>query len=178
MSDSYHSPPNLLALPSLQRRIIVHLSREGPADALALADHLSQNVVEIEAAMAALVEQGYLRLFPDGQAEARLGRTRRRTLPARLWPALLAADRLYSTQEIATLRTVTPILQLARAKLGEFADHGPGHALRVKSFATQLGYVLDLTPTEHHLLRAAALFHDVGNIVEQGNFPLALTKRP
>jgi hypothetical protein len=51
--------------------------------------------------------------------------------------------------------------------LSEFNDHGPGHGLRVKSFATQLGYVLDLTPAEQHLLRAGALFHDIGNVVDR-----------
>ena len=46
-------------------------------------------------------------------------------------------------------------------------DHGPGHGLRVKSFTTQLGYIMGLTSTERHLLRAAALFHDVGNVVDR-----------
>jgi hypothetical protein len=51
-------------------------------------------------------------------------------------------------------------------------DHGPGHALRVKSFATQLSYVVGFTPTERHLLRAAALFHDVGNVVDRRRHPI------
>ena len=88
---------------------------------------------------------GTVQLSANGIADARLGRTRRRTLPARLWPALLATNRLYSAQEIATLTTAVPILQFARAKLSEFADHGPNHVLRVKSFATQLGYVVGLS---------------------------------
>jgi hypothetical protein len=94
--------------------------------------------------------------------------SRHTTLPARVWPALLATDRIYSEQEIATLRTAVPLLQFARAKLSEFTDHGPGHGLRVKSFATQLSYILDLTPAERHLLRAGALFHDIGNVVDRG----------
>jgi hypothetical protein len=132
-----------------------------------LAIALGQDPPHIEQTLVTLAQQGLINLLADGQAEVELGRTRRRTLPARLWPALHATHRLYSTQEIATLRTVTPILQFARAKLGEFADHGPGHALRVKSFATQLGYLLGLTLPEQHLLRAAALFHDIGNIVDR-----------
>ena len=158
---------DLLSPPSLSRTLIIHLTREGPADAQTLAQRLALNVVEVEQALRALVSQGKVQITADGQAEVVLGQTRRRTLPARLWPALTTASRLYSAQEIATLRTVVPILQFARAKLSEFADHGPSHALRVKSFATQLGYVVGLTAAEQHLLRAAALFHDVGNIVER-----------
>ena len=126
MTDTRSNPLNLLALPPLQRRIIVHLTREGPAKATALAEALGQNLAEVEQALTALTQQGRLWLAADGQAEPSLGRTRRRTLPARLWPALLAANRLYSIQEVATLRTALPILQFARAKLSEFADHGPG----------------------------------------------------
>jgi hypothetical protein len=59
------------------------------------------------------------------------------------------------------------MLQFARAKLSEFTDHGPGHALRVKSFATQLSYLEGLSSTERHLLRAGALFHDIGNVVSR-----------
>jgi hypothetical protein len=88
-------------------------------------------------------------------------------LPAKFWPALFASDRVYTEQEIATLRTAIPMLQFARARLSEFTDHGPNHALRVKSFATQLSYVLGLTETERHLLRAGALFHDIGNVVDR-----------
>jgi hypothetical protein len=65
------------------------------------------------------------------------------------------------------LRTAVPMLQFARARLSEFTDHGPGHAFRVKALATQLGCILDLTSEEHHLLRAGALFHDVGNVVDR-----------
>jgi hypothetical protein len=97
-----------------------------------------------------------------------LGRiARHTTLPAGLWPALLATDRVYSEQEVATLRTAIPMLQFARARLSEFTDHGPNHGLRVKSFATQLSYILDLTDVERHLLRAGALFHDIGNVVDR-----------
>ncbi|MEW5956856.1 MAG: HD domain-containing protein [Chloroflexota bacterium] len=169
MGESRNSPLNLLALPPLQRRIIVHLSREGPVNAVALAKTLGLEPAEVEQALAILAGQGHLWLSADGQAEPALGRTRRRTLPARLWPALLAANRLYSIQEVATLRTAIPILQFARARLTEFADHGPSHVLRVKSFATQLSYVMGLTSTEQHVLRAAAMFHDVGNIIDRAS---------
>lgn len=169
MSDARNKPVNLLGLPPLQRRILIYLSREGPANDADLAETLDHNLAEVKQALAALTEQGHLRLTGDGRAEPSLGRTRRRALPARLWPALLAGNRLYSIQEIATLRTALPILQFARAKMSEFADHGPGHVLRVKSFATQLGYVLGLTLTEQHLLRAAAVFHDVGNMIDRAS---------
>lgn len=172
MTDLKLAPLNLLALPPLQRRVMVHLTREGPANVTTLALALNQDPTELRHTLDELVTLGTIHLSEDGQVEINLGRTRRRALPGRLWPALLAANRLYSTQEIATLRAVIPILQFARAKLSEFADHGPGHALRVKSFATQLGYLLGLTSTEHHLLRAGALFHDVGNIVERGRHHL------
>lgn len=167
MSNTKPDLLNLLTLPPLQKTIVVHLTREGPADIQTLAQAFDCDPAEVQKALAALVEQGYIQISANGQADVSLGKTRRRTLPARLWPALLANSRLYSAQEIATLRTVIPILQFARAKMSEFADHGPNHVLRVKSFVTQLGYVLGLTETEQHLLRAAALFHDVGNVMER-----------
>ena len=167
MDNSAHSPLNLLALSPLQRKIIVHLAREGPADAGILAAALGEDPDKVKHSMDELAAKGSLQLSSSGVAGARLGRTRRRTLPARLWPALLASSRLYSTQEIATLNTAVPILQFARAKMSEFADHGPSHSLRVKSFATQLACIVGLTQTEQHLLRAASLFHDVGNVIDR-----------
>ncbi|HUS94088.1 MAG TPA: HD domain-containing protein [Patescibacteria group bacterium] len=167
MNKAANRPINLLALPAIQRKIVVYLSREGPADAEALAAAFGLDRDEIRITLDKMAENGTVQLSISGVADARLGRTRRRTLPARLWPALLANSRLYSTQEIATLTTAVPILQFARAKLSEFADHGPNHVLRVKSFATQLGYVVGLSRTEQHLLRAASLFHDVGNVIDR-----------
>jgi len=167
MSNSTHSSLDLLTLPPLQRKIMVHLAREGPADAGSLAAALNSDRAEIERCLDELVARGSVQLSAEGIADAKLGRTRRRTLPPRLWPALLASSRLYSTQEIATLNTALPILQFARAKMSEFADHGPDHSLRVKSFVTQFGYVANLSETEQHLLRAASLFHDVGNVLDR-----------
>ncbi len=158
---------SLLTLPPIQRRIMAHLTREGGADPATLAQRLTLDPADVQSALIALQASGHIRLTSTGTLEANLGRTRRRTLPARLWPALQTASRLYSAQEIITLRIAVPIVQFARAKLGEFTDHGPGHILRVKVFATQLGYILGLTPSEQHLLRAAALFHDVGNIIDR-----------
>ena len=141
MTDAKLSPFDLLDLPRLQREIVIYLSRAGSTGADALAQNLERDPSEVHDALSALTEKGHARLSADGRAKVVFGRTRRRTLPAQLWPALLAPSRLYSEQEIATLRTAVPILQFARAKLGEMVDHGPGHALRVKSFTTQLGYI-------------------------------------
>lgn len=158
---------NLLTLPPLPRKLLAYLIREGPADPTALARSLALDLSDVQPALLNLQANGHIRLTDNGLYQANLGRTRRRTLPARLWPALQTASRLYSAQEISTLRTALPIVQFARAKLGEFTDHGPGHILRVKTFATQLGHILGLTASEQHLLRAAALFHDVGNILDR-----------
>lgn len=159
---------DLLALPPLQRQLLAYLIREGPTDQTTLTQALALDPSTVQSALFALQAMGYIQWrMDDGTLAANLGRTRRRTLPARLWPALQTASRLYSAQEIATLQTAIPIVQFARAKLGEFTDHGPGHILRVKIFATQLGYLLGLTASEQHLLRAAALFHDVGNILDR-----------
>ncbi len=158
---------NLLALPPLQRTIMVYLLREGAIMPGALAARLALDPTAVQSALANLQTSGRVRLTADGLLAANPGHTRRRTLPARLWPALQTASRLYSAQEIITLRTAVPIVQFARAKLGEFTDHGPDHVLRVKAFATQLGYVMGLTANEQHVLRAAALFHDVGNIIDR-----------
>ena len=104
----------------------------------------------------------------EGTYAVEMGRVKpKTTLPAQFWPALLATGRLYTEQEIATLRTAIPMLQFARAGLSQFSDHGPGHALRVKSYATQMGYVVGLSKSERFLLRAGALFHDIGNVVDR-----------
>lgn len=158
---------NLLALPPLERGIIVYLTREGPSDYPALARALDRETADVQEALDSLVKKGGVRIADSGLVNVTLGKTRRRTLPARLWPALLASSRLYSAQEIAVLNTALPILQFARAKMSEFSDHGPGHVLRVKSFATQLGSVIGLSEKEQHLLRAAAVFHDVGNVLDR-----------
>lgn len=172
MTQSQLSPFDLLGLPDLQRQIAAHLLRHGPASAEVLAQALDRPLPEVRDAVAELTLRGAVRLSGGGRLQIALGRSRSRTLSPRLWHALLTTDRSYSAQEIATLHTSMPFLQFARARLGEFADHGRGHALRVKAFATQLGHLLGLTPTERHLLRAAALFHDVGNAVDRGRHNL------
>lgn len=160
---------DIFDLPHRQSEIVLHLIRSGPADAITLAQALEQNPTEMHGVLAALVEKGHVRLLPDGRADAVMGRAKSRTtLPAQLWHVLLATGRLYSEKDIAVLRTAVPILQFARARLSEFSDHGPGHAFRVKAFASQLGYVLGLSQTEHMLLWAGALFHDIGNAVDRG----------
>lgn len=162
-SPTFH----LLALPPLQRKLMAYLIREGATDQATLAQKLALDPTNVQATLTDLQASGRIQLNQNGAFAANLGRTRRRSLPARLWPALQTASRLYSAQEIITLRTALPIVQFARAKLGEFTDHGPGHILRVKAFATQLGHLLGLTASEQRLLRAAALFHDVGNIMDR-----------
>ena len=159
---------DLLDLPDLERKLVLYLVRNGPTASAALAQINGLQPAQVDQALEALAETGYVRRLADGRIGAVAGRAKgRATLPARLWHTLLATDRCYSEQDVATLRTAIPILQLARARLIEFADHGPGHALRVKSFAVQLGYVMGLGEVEQGLLRAAALFHDVGNIVDR-----------
>jgi len=159
---------DLFSFPDLQREILLCLTRYGPADAATLTQSTGLDPAQVQEALTVLLAAGRLRLLVNGQVEAVIGRTRGRiTLPAQLWHALLTTDRLYSEQDIASLRTAIPILQFARARLVEFADHGPGHALRVKSYATQLAHLMRLNPTEHGLLRAGVLFHDVGNVVDR-----------
>ena len=158
---------NLLALPPLQRKIMVYLLREGPTLPATMVDDLAFDPVQMQRALVDLQASGHIQQRANDAFAVDLGHTRRRTLPARLWPALQTASRLYSAQEIITLRVAVPIVQFARAKLSEFTDHGPGHMLRVSAFATQLAHVLGLTASEQRLLRAAALFHDVGNIIDR-----------
>jgi hypothetical protein len=167
MARSSFRLADLLDAPDLEARILAQLARRPDADPQALANALETDEAEVRAVLTSLAERGHIRFLADGRVRLALGWSRRRALPADVWRALLPADRLYSTQDIVTLRTVIPILQFARAKMGEFADHGPAHALRVKSFATQLAFLLGLTKAEQQLLRAAALFHDVGNILDR-----------
>jgi hypothetical protein len=159
---------DLVDLPASEREIWFYLSRQGPADAETVAQGLDRNLTDVHHALAALKQRGRVRQAHDSRWSVALGHiARHTTLPVQLWPALLATDRIYSEQEIATLQTAVPMLQFARAKLSEFTDHGPSHGLRIKSFATQLSYILDLTDAERHLLRAGALFHDIGNVVDR-----------
>lgn len=159
----------LLELSDSERALFLFLARHGPADAAALTQSAGLDPADAPQALEALIEMGRVHRLDDGRVDAVAGRARRRAmLPAHLWNALQTTDRPFSEQEIATLRTAIPILQLARARMVQFADHGPGHALRVRSFAGQLAHLVGLSPVEEGLLRAAALFHDVGNIVDRG----------
>ena len=83
MNKPAHRPLNLLALSPLQRKIIVHLAREGPADAAILAAALGEDPVKIQQNLDELALSGSVQLNSSGVAGPRLGRTRRRTLPAR-----------------------------------------------------------------------------------------------
>ncbi len=160
---------DLFDLPDPQRQLLLWLTRHGPTDASTLVQSAGLDPAEAHQALDVLIDQGRVQRLANGRVVAIAGRVRsRKTLPSDLWRALLSTDRHYSEQEIATLRTAIPILQLARARLAEFVDHGPAHALRVKSFAAQLGYLVGLGEIEQGLLRYAALFHDVGNIVDRG----------
>src|SRR5262245_51368493 len=161
------SAMNVLGLPPLHRKIVLALLRQGATDPATLAHLLAVEQATVQTAIDTLLLEQQVRMTSNGAVELVLGRTRRRTLPARLWPALQAVSRLYSEQDIVSLRTALPILQFTRAKLSEFTDHGPGHVLRVKLFATQLGSVFALTAREQQLLRAASLFHDIGNMIER-----------
>jgi hypothetical protein len=102
MPDTTLSPFDLLDLPRLEREIVIYLSREGPTGADTLAQALARDPSEVRDALLALVEKGHVRLSADGQAKVVFGRSRRRTLPAQVWPALLAAVR--SCQPISYIR--------------------------------------------------------------------------
>jgi hypothetical protein len=159
---------DLLDLPPIEQEVWRALFRIGPATTEALGKELKRELSQIENSLAALERKARICLTSDGRWQVMMGHIGpHTTLPASVWPALLGTDRIYSEQEIVTLRTAVPILQFARAKLSEFVDHGPNHALRVKTFATQLSYILGLTDVERHLLRVAALFHDIGNVVDR-----------
>jgi len=162
------SPLDLLELPERERKILLYVARHGSADAVAIADTTGYTIEAVEAVLTMLAAQGRLQHLPDHGITAQLGQVRpRTTLSFALDPQSFPSTRLYSEQQIAVLRTAIPMLQFARARLTTFNDHGPDHALRVKGFASQLGYTLSLTAREHHFLGAAALFHDIGNVVDR-----------
>jgi hypothetical protein len=159
---------DLLDLPEQERRIMLYVARNDPVTVAGIAEGIGCDMPTVAAALAVLTAQKRLRVWHDHWVTARLGHVQpRTTLPEALQPQA-ASGRIYSEQEIATLRTAIPMLQFARARLAMFNDHGPSHALRVGSFASQLGYALGLTPREQHLLHAGALFHDIGNVVDRG----------
>lgn len=159
---------DVLDLAPAEREVFFEIARSGPQTLDALAQSAARPHGEVTRALETLVSKNRLRRLPDGRYDVVMGKTKTHTtLPAQLWPALLAPQRLYSEQEIAILKIAIPMLEFVRATLSSFADHGPHHALRVKTFATQLGYVMGLTDTERRLLRVGALFHDIGNVIER-----------
>lgn len=168
MAEANFSVLDLLDLPPLERDVFLYLTRNGSAEASVLAEEIGCTDEEIHQALNSLVHKHRIQLTSNGRVEPLLGQViRRTTLPADIWPAFLTADRLFTVQDIATLHTAIPMLQFARARMSLFADHGPAHGLRVRLIATQMGYLLDLSASEHHFLSTAALFHDIGNIVER-----------
>jgi len=164
------SPLEILDLPLNERRVFLRLSRKDLANLNQLVSDLNVLEIEVLEAIAKLLEKGLISKTPGNGYEVSPGQVVPHTnLPKKLWPALLASGRLYSEQEIESLRIAIPMLQFTRAKNSEFTDHGPGHALRVKSYATQFSFLLGLNDIEHSLLRLAAIFHDIGNIVSREN---------
>lgn len=159
---------DILDLAPSERELFLEIARRGPQSLDALAQNTALPRDEISAALETLIAKNRLHPLSDNRYDVVMGKTKTHTtLPAQLWPALLAPQRLYTAQEIAILKIAIPMLEFVRASLSTFADHGPHHALRVKTTATQLGYVMGLTDTERRLLRVGALFHDIGNVIER-----------
>ena len=158
----------LFDLSGVERDIVLHLTRDGPSTLSTLARRTGLRSSDIRRKLILLEDIGRIRVLPDGKYEAALGRVGSRTeLPVHFWRALCASGRQYSERDIITLRTAIPILQFARSRLVEYADHGPNHALRVKSYASQLALVMALSELEQEILRFGCLFHDVGNAVDR-----------
>ncbi len=167
-SHRYIKLADLFYLSGAERDIVLYLTRKGPSTLSTLARRTGLPGSEIRQKLTLLEKMGRVRALPEGKYEAALGRVESRTeLPVHLWAALCASGRLYSERDIITLRTAIPILQFARSRLVEYADHGPNHALRVKSHASQLAQVMDLSELEQEILRAGCLFHDAGNAVDR-----------
>src|SRR5688500_12975508 len=125
MPSTKFSALDLLELPPRERDIVLRVARHGPAALDALAGDTGDDPAAVRRVVAKLVQDGRLQFLADGRVDAVFGRiSRRTTLPLALWPAL-ATDRPFTKQEIATLRTAMPILQFARARMSQFADHGP-----------------------------------------------------
>ncbi len=168
MSSPTFSVLDLLDLAPAERELFLEIARNGPLTRDALATATARASDEIALTLEQLAAKKRIRRLPDERYDVVMGKTKpHTTLPAQMWPALLAPQRLYTEQEIAILKIAIPMLQFVRQTLSSFADHGPHHALRVKTFATQLGYMLGLTDTERRFLRTAALFHDIGNVIER-----------
>jgi predicted transcriptional regulator len=67
--DTGFSVFDLLDAPSLDAEILVHLTRHGPTDTDTLVRAIGCAQAEVEKALAALVEQGRVRIKADGRAE-------------------------------------------------------------------------------------------------------------
>lgn len=167
-STRYANIGDLFKLSAEARDILLYLARNGPSTLSVLARNTGLQNSDIRKKLTYLEEKGRIQTLPEGKYKAALGRVAGHTeLPLHLLRVLGASGRLYSERDIVTLRVAIPILQFARSRLVQYADHGPNHALRVKSFAGQLARVMALSDLEQELLRAACLFHDVGNAVDR-----------
>ena len=159
---------DLLDLPEVERLIMRHMMAHESSTPADLQTRLHLSVDDVSAAVAYLLENNWLTQTIDGKLEAVGGQVTRRTSPPpQFWSPFSANPRSFSARDIQVTRVAVPFLLFARSKLAEFNDHGPTHALRVRDYAAQLGYLIKLTPTEHFFLRVAAMFHDIGNIVDR-----------
>jgi hypothetical protein len=159
---------DLLDLPEQEQSIVRYLMGHESTTGTGLQEALQASMNDVDLAIEGLLEKGWLTRSADGRLEAVAGQVKRRTsLPPQFWSPFSANSRSFSGRDIQMLRVAIPILQFARSKMAEFNDHGPTHALRVRDYAAQLGYIVQLTPTEHFFLRVAAMFHDIGNIIDR-----------
>jgi len=167
MHDQKFSTFSLLDIPSREREIFLYLSRNGPCDAASIAAAFGRDISDIQSILAALKQRERIRQ-DNGKYEICPRPGYSTYVIARLSVfRILNTDRLYSEQEIAALRTAVPMLQFGRARLSQFTDHGPGHAFRVKAFATQLGCILDITARNVIYCEPVQCYHDIGNVVDR-----------
>ncbi|MDX2163699.1 MAG: HD domain-containing protein [bacterium] len=163
---------DLIALPPLERAIMRHLLANDPLSVETVRAQVGGDTPPdaFQAAVQALIDGRWLRQTDDGRVEPVGGQVMHRTaLPPQLWSPMCTLPRSFSASDIQVLRVAVPILHFVRSKLAEFTDHGPTHALRVRDYAIQLGYLMQVSVTEQYFLRIAALFHDVGNVVNRAS---------
>ena len=78
MTDAMFSVLDLLDLPPLERELFLHLARNGPADAAALAVATGHGAAEVRDALASLAQKQRVLILADGRVEVTMGRIRGR----------------------------------------------------------------------------------------------------
>ena len=168
MNNPNPSPLNLLTLPPLQRKIMVHLAREGSADASHLAEALNEDPLKIEQELHGAGSQGQHTAFcrRSGQRQSRPYPPPHLTGPS-LARAAGQQPPLFDPRNCHfQYGRAHPAVRQGQDERVCRSWTRPRFAREIFRDPVSLAWSTSAA-AEQHLLRAACLFHDVGNVVDR-----------